>query len=408
MLTARGWWFLVVVALMLILGVLVLPNYTVGPAVLGLTLLAWFLWEWAAFRYRMNAAVSRLTLSRQIVQGGRDVPMVWSGLAFEVRVRIRHDGFARIPFAALYDRLPQLAERADGSNAITAELPPNDPAEIAYTLKCPSPGILRFEGVRVRVVDLLGFFYHRGFIRDGSEYYVLPPLADDEGRQRADKRFNTLPPPGVHRFRRPGTGSELLELRDYRPGDAPKMIAWKVSARRDKLITKEYESDVPVRTVLFLDTSEGMRLGPPGNTALTRLATIASGVAQAAAGHRDLVGLTTFDEETYSGANPARTKIHMINILRRLAEVSGLQPSTEGASTDQLARRAYTLAQELYPDLIDKKVNSVPLGRLWIPLLDRWWGWIVFWIMVGMIPFTFAWVWVPLTGPARGLLEPLA
>jgi uncharacterized protein (DUF58 family) len=39
------------------------------------------------------------------------------------------------------------------------------------------------------------------------------------------------------------------------------MIAWKPSARRDRLITKEYESDVPVRCVLFLDASNGARVG---------------------------------------------------------------------------------------------------------------------------------------------------
>src|SRR5437868_690293 len=132
-------------------------------------------------------------------------------------------------------------------------------------------------------VARLRVFSRRTFLRGPLEYLVLPPLTDAEGRQRADKRFSTLPPPGIHRFRRPGTGSELLDLRDYRPGDPPKMIAWKPSARRDRLITKEYESDVPVRCVLFLDTSESMRLGPPGNTGLTRMASVASAVAQASA-----------------------------------------------------------------------------------------------------------------------------
>ena len=411
MLTARGWWFLVVVALITILGVLVLPNYTVTPAVLGLTLLAWFAWEWATCRFRVNAAASRLKLTRRIVQGGRDVPMVWVGLPFEVRVSVENDGFARIPFAALEDRIPQAAERgagAEGTNDLGADLRPGEPAEIVYGLRCPSTGVLRFEGVKVRIADLHGFFYQRRFIRDAVEYLVLPPLADDEGRQRADKRFNTLPPPGVHRLRRPGSGSELLELRDYRPGDPPKMIAWKVSARRDKLITKEYESDVPVRSVLFLDTSESMRLGPPGNTALTRMAVVASGVAQAGAGNRDLVGLTTFDESEANGSSPARTKIHMIGILRRLAEVSVLQPAPVGVSADQLTYRAYPLAQELYPELMEKKTNSMPLSRLWLPLLDRWWGWIVFWIILLMLPFALAWMWVPFTGPFSGLLEPVA
>ena len=264
----------------------------------------------------------------------------------------------------------------EGKNQLFTAIHAGESVEITYTLKAPAAGILRFEGVQVRVADLSGFFYRRVFLRDPVEYLVLPPLTDDEGRQRATKQFNTLPPPGIHRLRRPGSGSELLDLRDYRPGDPPKMIAWKPSARRDRLITKEFENDVPVRAVLFLDTSEGVRLGPPGNTLLTRMAGVAAAVAQASAGNRDLVGLTTFDESEAKPIQPARTKIHLINLLRRLAEVSSLQPGVQGVPADLLTRRAYSLAQELYPELMSKKVNTMSLGRLWIPLLDRKYGWI--------------------------------
>ena len=236
--------------------------------------------------------------------------------------------------------------------------------------------------LKFRVADLNGFFYRRVFLRDPVEFLVLPPLVSEEGRQRADKRFNTLPPPGIHRLRRPGSGDELLDLRDYIAGDPPKMIAWKVSAKKDKLITKEYENDVPVRCTVFLDTSDGVRLGPPGNTLLTRMAGVAAVVSQASAANRDLVGLCTFDDQTATAVKPARTQTHMIGILRKLAEVSALQPGTQGVSPEHLTRRAYPLAHELYPEVMGKRVNTMPLGRLWIPLLDKWWGWIVLFILV--------------------------
>ena len=276
MLTARGWWFVLGVALLLVIGAFVIPNFTAVPAVLAVTLLAWFAWEWLAFNYKSNAAVSRLKLRRWVRQGGRDTPMLWANVPFEVRVRVQHSAFVTIDYAVVEDRLPAGADLIEGAAELHAAIGGREPAEVRYALKCPAPGVARFEGVKVRVADLHGFFYRRVFIRDAVEFLVLPPLADEEGRQRADKRFNTLPPPGVHRLRRPGSGDELYDLRDYRPGDPPKMIAWKTSARKDKLITKEYETDVPVRCVLFLDTSDGVRLGPQGNTLLTRMAGVAA------------------------------------------------------------------------------------------------------------------------------------
>jgi uncharacterized protein (DUF58 family) len=384
MLTPRGWWFLIIVMFVLALGAFVVPYYTTVPAILALTLFVWFVYEWIQFNVRSNAAVSRLRVRRWVLQGGRSTPMLWANVPFEVRVRVRHDGLVTIDYAVIEDRLPAGADILEGETDETTAIGPGEPVDVQYTLKCPAPGVLRFEGVQVRVADLHGFFYRRVFLRDPVEFLVLPPLADDEGKQRADKRFNTLPPPGVHRLRRPGSGSELLDLRDYRPGDPPKMIAWKTSARKDKLITKEYENDVPVRCVLFLDTSNGVRLGPPSNTLLTRMAGVAAVVAQAAASDRDLVGLTTFDDKTAFNMLPARTQTHMITVLRRLAEVSALQPETKGVPPEHLTRRAYPLAHELYPELMKKSTNTMPLGRMWIPLLDKWWGWIVvFFLVVG-------------------------
>lgn len=382
MLTARGWWFLLIVAFVLVVGAFVIPNYTVAPAILAVTLLAWFVWEWLQFHVKSNAAVSRLRVRRWVLQGGRDTPMLWADVPFEVRVRVRHGGFVAIDYALIEDRLPAAADVLEGETATHTTIAPGEPADVIYTLKCPAPGVLRFEGVKVRVADLNGFFYRRVFLRDAVEFLVLPPLVGEEGRQRADKRFNMLPPPGIHRLRRPGSGDELHDLRDYQPGDPPKMIAWKISARKDKLITKEYENDVPVRCVLFLDTSDGVRLGPPGNTLLTRLAGVAAVVAQASAANRDLVGLTTFDTDAAQPMTPARTQTHMINVLRRLAEVAALQPSVTGVPAEDLTRRAYPLAHELYPELMSAKANTMPLGRLWLPLLERWWGWLVLFVVV--------------------------
>jgi uncharacterized protein (DUF58 family) len=382
MLTTRGWWFLIVVLFVLAVGAFIIPTYTTVPAILAVTLFGWFVYEWVQFQVRSNASVSRLRVQRRVLQGGRGTPMLWANVPFEVRVRVRHDGLVTVGYAVIDDRLPPGADILEGETGGAVAIESGEPAGVRYALRCPAPGVLRFEGVRVRVADLNGFFYRRVFLRDAVEYLVLPPLADDEGNQRADKRFNSLPPPGTHRLRRPGSGDELLDLRDYRPGDPPKMIAWKPSARKDKLITKEYENDVPVRAVVFLDASDGVRLGPPGNTLLTRMAGVAAVVAQASMANRDLVGLTTFDDRAAVAARPARTQTHMIGVLRRLAEVASLQPTTEGVPVENLTRRAYPLAHELYPELMRKDANSMPAGRLWIPLLDRWWGWAVLFVMV--------------------------
>ena len=60
-------------------------------------------------------------------------------------------------------------------------------------------------------------------------------------------------------------------------------------------MTKEFESEVPVRCTLFVDASESTRLGAK-RTKITRLANLAAGVAEAAVADRDHAGLVVFDE----------------------------------------------------------------------------------------------------------------
>jgi uncharacterized protein (DUF58 family) len=263
--------------------------------------------------------------------------------------------------------------------------------EFKYRIYCPATGRIRFEGVRVQLADLQGFFYHVGFVNDARSYRVMPMLVDAEGRGPSRKRHNLLPPPGVHRLRRPGTGSELLDLRDYLPGDPPKMIAWKVSARRDRLITKEFESEVPVRCTLFVDTSNSVRLGPPGQNALSRQVDIAAAVAQATVAARDLVGLCVFDEDDASEVRPARTRQHLSAILNRLADAAGLAPAQGKAPVDDLVPAAYAYAEEVYPRLLRREINAFPFWLAWLKprasstirhptLADRLYRWLPVWL----------------------------
>jgi hypothetical protein len=194
---------------------------------------------------------------------------------------------------------------------------------------------------------------------------VLPALTLDRAHPTLVKRLNVLPLIGGHHHRRPGVGNELLELRDYRPGDPPKMIAWKASARRDKLMTRELESSVPIRCTLFLDASQSTRVGPVGATALARLVTLASGVTQVNHRERDLTGLCVVDDEaTRVWIPPGRGSRHALRIAEALAHAASLPLTTALRDRDVLVYHAYGLLQDWYPDLLHDDVNAFPW---WLP-----------------------------------------
>jgi uncharacterized protein (DUF58 family) len=370
MLTARGVWFLIVAGVVAFWSVWV-AYYGGFAGLFALTILLWFIFEWAWFLARTTAASGRISVERRLVQNDREQPNLWAKVEATIRVRLAlKPGGLSLPFVAAADKLPVGMGVTGGERRLVGRLAADQPIDIVYQLHPVAPGLVKFEGVELRFADYCGFFYRRVFLRVPTEYLVLPTLADEEGGQRATKRLNSLPPPGIHRLRRPGGGSELLDLREYRPGDPPKMIAWKASARRDTLITKEFENDVPVRCVFFLDASNAMRLGDPGNTPLARAAGVGAAVAQAASANRDIVGLTVFDEKEFKGMKPARTQVHQMQMLRLFAETAGRLPELGTTDVPTLTKFAHSLAVEMYPELLEKRVNSRPLGLFWMPLFD--------------------------------------
>jgi uncharacterized protein (DUF58 family) len=378
MLTARGWWFLLFVLTLLAMGAILALRGPGTLLIVGLTLFLWFAWEWAAFVAQARLAVRRLTVAREVQDERGPVSTLWAGRTFTVRLRARLDGPLALTNVLLTDRPPAGVSASGSLGPIERPLQENGPLapgqEVVweYRVFCATPGAARFEGTRAQLADAQGFFYFDTFLRAPAVYPVLPKLVDAEAKQRATKRFNLLPPPGIHRLRRAGSGSELLDLRDYRPGDPPKRIAWKASARRDKLITRELESEVPIRCTLFVDASDAVRLGPPGQNALADLVGVAATAAQAAAGNRDLVGLAVCDEHAADYAAPARTPSHTIDLLHRLARAANLAPATEAADLGPLLERAYAFATEVYPDLLRPALNRFPAWLAWFSPQPSW------------------------------------
>jgi uncharacterized protein (DUF58 family) len=371
MLTARAWWFLLSVLLILTVGLLkpVLPLTLVG-----LTLLSWFGCQWLLFLLRLPG-IREMSVAREVCDDKTAVATLWAGQEFEVRVRLTAADWLSSPHLAAVDHVPYAVEQLDGAIAAQGVLRPRRSLEMSYRIRCGPAGLARFEGVRIQAADVQGFFYYVHFVHAVVVLSILPVLTQRSGQPASKKRHNLLMPPGIHRFRRPGSGSELLDLRDYLPGDPPKTIAWKVSARRDRLITKEFESEVPVRCTLFVDTTSSVRVpalsgvGPRQinyGKALDRLVDLAAGILQASAGIRDLTGLCLFDERGATSVRPDRGGAHRTKCLRMLAAAAALMPHRESVNPQHLLPLALSFAREVYPELLRPAVNSLPFGLIWL------------------------------------------
>lgn len=63
---------------------------------------------------------------------------------------------------------------------------------------------------------------------------------------------------GLHRSPRKGFSVEFAEFRPYQPGDDLRYIDWKIVARADKWMVKQFEEETNMRAAIVLDVSKSM------------------------------------------------------------------------------------------------------------------------------------------------------
>jgi uncharacterized protein (DUF58 family) len=147
-----------------------------------------------------------------------------------------------------------------------------------------------------------------------------------------------------------GFGSDIRELRDHQPGDPFKHIAWKASARRRKLMVKEFESEVSLSIYTLLDIGASMRWGQDGERPLDAGVDLALHLARAVSPGRDRYGLVTFDHEVFGLTRAGTGHGTSHQIAAHLMEVNAVvqEGFTEAMTRAQLAARVaqYIKVQE--------------------------------------------------------------
>ena len=79
----------------------------------------------------------------------------------------------------------------------------------------------------------------------------------------------------LHERARTGAGQEYLGVREYRPGDPPRSVHWRSTARVGKLVVREFEEEVQTRVTLVLG---GADTGTPPDSAFEALVAAAASI----------------------------------------------------------------------------------------------------------------------------------
>jgi len=155
---------------------------------------------------------------------------------------------------------------------------------------------------------------------------------------------------GLHRSPRKGFSVEFAEYRPYQPGDDLRYIDWKIAARSDRWVVRQYEEETNLRASVVLDVSRSMawtgadmRIGrdaaAPGR--LTKLAyaeRLTAALALLFLRQRDAVGLVRFDDRIRSSLVPRARNGQWRRIVAALEEPGTGKASSAPEALQQAAR----------------------------------------------------------------------
>ncbi len=123
---------------------------------------------------------------------------------------------------------------------------------------------------------------------------------------------------GSHRSPYFGQSVEFVQHRQYMPGDDVRHIDWKVWARQDRLVIKQYQEDTNLRCLLLVDSSESMSYGQAEHTKFEMACTLAACLALLVLKQQDAVGSILFDDRIRARVPLRSNQRHLLDVLASL------------------------------------------------------------------------------------------
>jgi uncharacterized protein (DUF58 family) len=169
---------------------------------------------------------------------------------------------------------------------------------------------------------------------------------------------------GLHRSPRKGFSVEFAEHRPYQPGDDLRYVDWKIAARADRWVVKQFEEETNLRAIVVLDVSPSMdwRGSPARLTKLAYAERLAAALALLLLRQRDAVGLVSFDDQIRSALVPKARMTQWRRLVGALEQLpaDGRQAARTSEAGDALLHSARLIRRPGLVVLVSDLLTDVP------------------------------------------------
>jgi uncharacterized protein (DUF58 family) len=171
----------------------------------------------------------------------------------ELRVVLHIENLGeRIDFAEVTDSLPDGVQLVSGSNVCPISLSTKSSCIIEYKVRFVRRGRYVWKDIRLEWNDPGQMNFIEEILENRGEVQVLPRMQNlkkcDLRPHRVRTHLGNIPSPTML-----GSGFEFYGIREYAEGDELRRINWRASARTERLLTNEYETERSGDVVIVVD-----------------------------------------------------------------------------------------------------------------------------------------------------------
>lgn len=187
---------------------------------------------------------------RSAIVVGRHVPgRISLGCAARIRFELENRSRRHVEIQLAEDIPSSMEVRPAVCRAV---LGPRQSTTLEYSLTADRRGRYELSSVFVRVLPTMGLLYRQFKLKLPAELQVFPNIMNLKRYELLARRGLNYEQ-GLARLKRIGQGSEFESLRYYVSGDEMSRIEWKATAKRSRLIVKNYEPEQQQNIIVAID-----------------------------------------------------------------------------------------------------------------------------------------------------------
>ncbi|UBF26924.1 DUF58 domain-containing protein [Kovacikia minuta CCNUW1] len=215
---------------------------------------------------------------------------------------------------------------------LAASLPAHQSETLTYTVFPSQRGEYGWGDIYVRQLGTWGLAWHQWKVPQSQTVAVYPDLI---GLRSLSIRLTLQTTGNIRRVRQQGMGTEFAELRDYIGGDDPRLVDWKATARRNRVLVRVLEPEQEQTLIVLLDRGRLMTAQVQGLARYDWGLNALLSLALAGLNRGDRVGVGVFDRQMHTWIPPERGQPQLAKLIEQLTPIQPalLEPDYLGAVT---------------------------------------------------------------------------